>query len=158
MKKYYEQTKRWTCGPACARMMLDDLGIVVDEESLSEALSTMEERGTMTYSWKRLEEVYEVEVKTGNCKGLEDLEELRKGGWELTLMVYDGMPHYVRYLGVSKDRVTYWNPMFFRDGGMKKEAFMKRWKIDTDDYFEIGVLNGSRLVLDKWYVGIRRRP
>lgn len=156
-RKYFEQKKKYTCGPACARMMLDTLGIQAEENYLCEILEFIDGHGTRTDSWKNLESVFDIEVKTGNCEFLCDLEVLSKEGWELSLLVFDGLPHYVRYTGMTEYKVLYWNPYFFQDGGMEKNAFIERWKIDTDNYFEIGVINESRLVLDKWYVGIRKR-
>ena len=158
MNKYFEQEKKWTCGPACARMMLADMGIEATEQDLVEVLeASFEGGGTRTDKWINLSDVYGVEVKTGSVESLEELESLRKDGWELTLNVFDGLPHYIRYRGVTDHKVLYWNPYFFKDSDMKKKAFMERWYVDTDNYFELGVINCERLVMDKWYVGIRKK-
>jgi ABC-type bacteriocin/lantibiotic exporter with double-glycine peptidase domain len=157
MNKYYEQETKWTCGPACARMMLYDLGIEADESHLCDILNTMEGTGTRSDMWCNLSEAFDVEVQTGSVDSLEELEDLRKAGWQLTLMVFDGMPHYIRYRGLTEHKVLYWNPYFFKDSGMKKKPFLERWYMDTDNYFEVGVVNCERLVLDKFYIGIRKR-
>lgn len=155
MQKYFEQSSKYTCGPACARMMLHDIGIEKSEEELCDIFDTDLSHGTNTNAWHNLEDI--CEVITGYAESLEELEELRKSGWELSVILLYRFPHYLRYRGLKGNKVLYWNPSIVDDVEMNKREFIDRWYIDTDLYFEIAVINGTHTVMDKWYVGIREK-
>jgi len=53
---HFKQSKQYTCVPACVRMILDYLGFDLDEERLSEILSTTP-RGTKASNIARIQDI-----------------------------------------------------------------------------------------------------
>ena len=149
---YFKQSQGFSCGPACARMMLHGLGIEATEEELIAVLGAASNRGTPMDQWDRLAPRYGVEVITRQPGTLEELEQLRGEGWKITLLILADVPHYVGYLGVRDGRVYMHDPWDTPNYNLLIRNFMRKWMIAPEKWRHDSIYNSRH-----WFVAIRRR-
>ena len=132
--RYFKQSHGFSCGPACARMMLHELGVEVQEEELIEVMEAASHKGTPMENWHFLREKYGVEVVTKQPGSLEELCLLRKQGWQVTVLILADVPHYVGFLGVKKGRVYMHDPWNRPNYSLLERNFYRKWRIDPEKW------------------------
>ncbi len=151
--KYFRQQQGFSCGPACARMMLHSFGIERSEEELIEILDAGAGKGTPRENWPRLARKFDVEVITGEPGSIEELDKLLEEGWKVTVLVLTDVPHYISYLGSKDGRVYMHDPWSGPRRSLLIRNFYKRWAISPEKWGRESIYDSSR-----WYVAIKQCP
>jgi len=130
---HFKQNKQYTCVPACVRMILDYLGFDLDEERISEILSTTP-RGTKAINITRLQDIgVDVVLRSASLFDLRNL--LREKVpcivflWTGNLEYWDMVCwHAVVIVGLEEDAI-YINDPFFSDAPKKVviDSFLEAW-------------------------------
>ena len=130
---HLKQSKQYTCVPACVRVVLDYLGFDLDEEQLSEILSTTP-RGTTASNIARIQDIgVDVVLRSAS---LFDLRNLLKEKVPHIVFLWTGNLEYwniacwhaVVVVGIEED-VIYINDPFFSDAPKKVvlDSFLEAW-------------------------------
>lgn len=130
---HFKQNKQYTCVPACVRMILDYLGFDLDEERISEILSTTP-RGTKAINIARLQDIgVDVVLRSAS---LFDLRNLLREKVPCIVFLWTGNLEYwniacwhaVVVVGLEEDAI-YINDPFFSDAPKKVviDSFLEAW-------------------------------
>lgn len=150
--KFFKQSHGFSCGPACARMMLHELGIEAPEEELIEVMDSGSGKGTPMENWQRLGPKYGVDVFTKQPGSLEELENLLEKGWQISVLILADVPHYLVYLGIKNDRFYMHDPWHKPNYNLLTRNFLKKWEINPKKW-----RHDSIYISNRWFVAIRNR-
>ena len=150
--KYFKQSHGYSCGPACARMMLGEMGIDAPEKELIEVMDSASGRGTPMENWSKLSAKYAVEVIARQPGCLEELEELRKSGWHITVLILADVPHYLVYLGRKNGRIYMHDPWNKPHYSLLERNLLKKWEIQPDKWRP-----DSIYISNRWFVALRKQ-
>ena len=149
--RYFKQTQGFSCGPACARMMLHELGIEVQEDELIKEMEAASHKGTPMENWQLLAPKYGVEVISKQPGTLEEIEKLRSDGWKITILIMADVPHYLGFLGIENGRVYMHDPWDTPNYSLLERNFMKKWVIHPEK-----CRKDSIYISNRWFVGIKK--
>ncbi len=145
--KYYSQNHGFSCGPACAQMMLEAFGIMAAEEELIEVMGAAAGKGTPMENWSLLAGRYPVTVRSGMDSDLESIVKMSDEGWQVALLITADVPHYVLFLGEERGRIFFHDPWHRPDEGLSVKEFMDIWKVGA---------KWSRYFSSRWFVALTR--
>lgn len=129
--KYYKQEKVYSCGAACARMMLSEFGIFYTEEQLINMLEVNQFSGMGTKNWDILKEYVSLELI--NNSSVEQLRDFLSKGAKITVAItrYKDCPHYVVIESLDSE-LTIKDPFYGDNIKMSIEDFEKIWYTEED--------------------------
>ncbi len=147
---YYKQETKYTCGPACMRMILGSLGIKKSEKYLAKKMRTNKVIGTWNKHIPRVAERYKLDYMVQRHGSLSELKKLYRKGWRI--IVYynthedpDCLDRNLAHYSVVKH--INWHSIYLLDPSQGPKVrffcniFRKRWNA----YAEKG-----------WFVAIRK--
>ena len=147
--RFYKQTQGFSCGPACARMMLHSMGIEETEEKLIAIMEAAAHQGTPRANWHKLAAHYHLDIIAREPGSLEELIELKAAGWQITLLVLADVPHYVVFLGVRDGRVYMHDPWSGPNYSLLIRNFLRKWEISPEKWRHDSIYNSHR-----WFVAL----
>jgi len=148
---YFKQAHGFSCGPACARMMLHSLGIEADEEKLIAVMGASPHCGTPRENWQRLADYYHLDMLARENGSLEELLELKEAGWQITLLILADVPHYVGFLELRDGRVYMHDPWDQPRYNLLVRNFLRKWEITPEKWHY-----DSLYLSHHWFVALRR--
>ena len=148
--RYFKQSQGFSCGPACARMMLHELGIEAPEEELIKVMEAASHKGTPMENWQKLGPKYKVEVISRQSGTLEELAELCAAGWQITVLILADVPHYLVYLGSKDNRIYMHDPWDTPNYSLLERNFLKKWAIHPEKW-----RHDSIYISNRWFVAIK---
>ena len=133
MSPYYRHEKDWTCGPVCARMILQSIGIKKTEKELAKFLNTNKKEGTRNRSFLELSEKYKLNYKVERNSNIEELKKSIKSGYKIIVGYYlesEKQGHLAVVRKIEKGYIHLLDPEFGPKTKYKIEYFLKIWKND----------------------------
>lgn len=148
--RYYKQQQGFSCGPACARMMLHEFGIEETEEHLIKILEAASHKGTPRENWAKLAKHYNLDIIAHEPGTLEEIVELKNQGWQITLLILADVPHYVGFLGLKDGRVYMHDPWDTPNYSLLVRNFIKKWEVTPEKWGRDSIYNSKH-----WFVAVR---
>jgi ABC-type bacteriocin/lantibiotic exporter with double-glycine peptidase domain len=149
--KYFKQSQGFSCGPACARMMLHELGIETSEEKLINIMEAASGKGTPVENWYKLEEHFPVKVFTKQPGTIDEIVKMKSDNWQITLLILSDVPHYVGFLCKEGDRIFMHDPWDKPHYNLLSRNFLKKWQI-TETWRP-----DSIYISEQWFVALKKR-
>ena len=149
--RYFKQTQGFSCGPACARMMLHALAIEVDEPMLIDIMGASPHHGTPRENWQRLADYYHLAIRASEDATLEEISELKRNGWQITLLIMSDVPHYVGFLEVRDGRVYMHDPWDQPNYNLLIRNFLRKWQISAEKW-----PHDSIYISHHWFVAVKK--
>ncbi len=131
MLPYHRQLKDWTCGAACARMVLDGLGFDFSENELASLLKTTKKSGTFHKEFPKLFERLNVKCSVRHNSSLSAVKDFLNSGYIVVVCYWlsdDKTGHYSILKRIDSDVVNVEDPWFGPFHVLKKSWFLKNWK------------------------------
>lgn len=150
--KFFKQSQGFSCGAACARMMLHEAGIEVEETDLIKILESAAGKGTPMENWILLAGHFPIEVLAREHGTLEEVEKLKNDGWQVTLLILSDVPHYVTFVKIEDGRVYVHDPWDTPNYNLLVRNFEKKWQLSPDNWRPESIYHSFR-----WFVAIRKR-
>ncbi len=150
--RYYKQTQGFSCGPACARMMLHAMGIEESEETLIALMEASPHHGTPRQNWNKLAKRYDLEIIAREPGTVDELVELKSNDWQVTVLILADVPHYVGFLGVRDGRVYMHDPWDGPNYSLLIRNFLRKWEISPEKW-----RHDSLYLSKRWFVALRYR-
>lgn len=133
---YYKQQEWYTCGPACLRMLLKNLGTSAPEEDVAKACGTTE-LGTTPLQLVKGSKVFGFDADALKHEGIDDLKYILENGNPVMVLLdpgilyggIQGFGHFVVITGFDNNNIIYHYPDI-PDGQDVKcsiERFMQAW-------------------------------
>ena len=144
---YYEQQTKYTCGPACMRMVLASLGIHKTEDQITKLLGTNKIRGTNHRDFVSLAEKHKLRYSVNREATIDELKYYYKNHYKIIVCYFhpiDKEGHYAVVRKMTPNKITLMDPI---DGPNKTYSL---------SYF--GKFWGSRKTYNKersWFMAIR---
>jgi len=148
--KYFKQSHGFSCGPACARMMLHELGIEVPEPDLIEILESASGKGTPMENWVLLAGHFPIELLAKENATLEEVAKLKSDGWQVTLLILADVPHYVGFVKIEDGRVFVHDPWDTPHYNLLIRNFLKKWEVSPEKWRPESIYHSYR-----WFVAVR---
>ncbi|MBW3016995.1 C39 family peptidase [Candidatus Woesearchaeota archaeon] len=128
---FFSQETDYTCGPACARMMLARFGIAATENELAELLGTTSDSGTDQSAFNRLAEKYGLDYVSRHSASFSELRELSGKGYAVTVCFFfqpEKVSHYAVVSSLSGSRINLLDPWKGPEHNYSTSYFSKLWK------------------------------
>lgn len=144
---YYEQQTKYTCGPACMRMVLASLGIHKKEGQITKLLGTNKIRGTNHGDFVSLAEKYKLRYSVNREATIDELKYYYKNHYKIIICYFhpvekDG--HYAVVRKLTNTKITLMDPIDGPNKTYSLNYFRKVW--------------GTRKTYNKersWFMAIR---
>jgi len=151
--RYFKQNEGFSCGPACARMMLHSLGLEVSEAALIDVMGASPDHGTPRENWTRLADYYHLNMIAREEASLDEIVALKLDGWQITLLIMSDVPHYVGFLGVRDGRVYMHDPWDTPNYNLLIRNFLRKWQITAEKWH-----HDSIYISHHWFVAVKLLP
>lgn len=139
--KYFKQETGYTCGPACAKMVLSHFGIESDEKDLAKIMGTLENSGSDYSSFDVIKQKYDLETIVGSGDrskhALTHLNSLIDQGYAVVVAYSLDVPHYSVYLGHNNNHMFLNDPFRGERVATPIKKFLHRWRVDPSWFVTI---------------------
>jgi ABC-type bacteriocin/lantibiotic exporter with double-glycine peptidase domain len=157
---YYKQETKYTCGPACMRMVLNSIGVKKSEKALAKKMQTNKIIGTWHKYIPQLAEAYKLDYIIEREGTISDLRRLYRAGWEIivcyntnrTIKVDRSGSHYAVIKKINWHSIYLLDPYY----GDKKRYFVKIFKRKWRDSEEFQWFAAIKKARDRKYIHVNR--
>lgn len=168
---YYRQETMYTCGPACARMVLSHYGITVTEAELATIMKTEPTSGSDYDSFKLVAERYGLSIidqfgisyigKSSPSKDtLNYLDALVKNDWIVILAYSLDVPHFSIFTGHNNNHLFLADPLRGEKVAEPIKKFIKKWKVDPKDFrlvcLEYDLIFDETKKSSGWWIALKK--
>ncbi len=141
---YFKQSKDWSCGPACVRMVLASLGIKKSEKEIARLMHANKLVGTRFREFPALFEKLKLSYVVRRNGSVEEIKEFFP--WCKVIVAYwvpgEETDHYAVVRKIDKRKIYLLDPWFGPKHSLSLSYFKKRW---------FGVGNTKR-----WFIAVRK--
>lgn len=130
---FHKQEKKYTCGAASMRMVLEKVGVKKSEKQVEKLLRTNKIRGTWHKNFPRLVERYRLNYTCMRNATINDLKEYYQGGFTIILCYFissEKVDHYSLLKKIDNKYIYLWDPWFGPEHKYSLSQFKKVWKSD----------------------------
>lgn len=129
--KFHKQETKWTCGPACMKIVLDSLGIKRSEKLLAKLMKTNKIWGTRQRSFPFIAERYKLNYTVKRNSRIDFLKKLLKQEYRIIICYhYPGnkASHYAIVKKITKEKVTLMDPWHGANFKFDTDFFAEIWR------------------------------
>lgn len=141
MLPYYKQSKDWTCGPACMRMVLASFGIRKSEAAVAKLLCVSKVSGTKHKKFAELSEKLKLSYVVRRKGSVEEIKEFLP--WCKIIVCYwlpdEKSGHNAVVRKISSKRIYLFDPWFGRNYSLPLSYFNKNWRCRQDKRWFIAI-------------------
>jgi len=129
--KYYRQETKYTCGPACIRMILSLFNIRISEYSLRLKLKTNKVKGTGKGNWLLINDL--VPIRTEENLTVGNIRDLLKDKYGICVAITrkNDLPHYIVIKEIINDDLIINDPYYGENIKLSIVDFIDIWYTDT---------------------------
>jgi predicted double-glycine peptidase len=160
--QYFKQETNYTCGPACARMVLSHFDIESTEAELAIKMGTLENSGSDYSSFQCLKD-FGLEFMTGegtrNKGTLDKLNQLLNQGYAVVMAYSLDVPHFSVYLGHNNNHLFLNDPFRGERIAMPIKKFLYRWRIIPEWFRTVCIeydLNFEGKESEAWWIAFKK--
>ena len=131
---YFKQKKWYTCGAACARMILASAGIKKSEQVLSKQLKINNIDGTLTKNLILLFKKYNFKTISKQNSSISELKNLLKNNYFIILLFFiekENIDHFTIVRKITKTRIFLLDSHLGKNKKFKISQFNKIWHSDS---------------------------
>lgn len=127
--KYYHQQKDYTCGPACMRIILSEMGKNISEKKLEKELKTNSKNGTVMRAFCKLAKKMGMKTFSKKNSTIGEIKSLLKDYFIIVCYYYkpEKIGHYALVKRVGKDRIYLMDPWCGPNCSYSFVSFRKIW-------------------------------
>ena len=143
--KFYEQSTSYSCGAACMRMVLEELGIKRSEEALMKIMGSSPKSGTDNNQLPKLAEHFRLSYVVSRNAKVEDITALQKQGYHIIVGMtdpIDNIGHFTIVKKVTAKEIEFIDPGHGPSHKLQLSVFKKNWKSMFEP--DVGLLIGIR--------------
>lgn len=128
--KYYKQRTGYTCGVACARMVLHAVGRKTSRDKLIKMLRPTKETGTHNHAFPRVAEKLKLSYVVGRDSSWQELRRIFNAGYVIIVCYWledEKTGHYAVIKSVNNDGVVLMDPWYGPMHKVSKSWFLRNW-------------------------------
>ncbi len=143
--KFYEQSTDYSCGAACMRMILEELGIKKSEEELMKIMDCSPKSGIDNHQLPKLAEHFRLSYIVQRNSKVSDLARLQKQGYHIVVGMIDpidNIGHFTIVKKVTAKEIEVIDPGHGPNHKLPLKVFKQNWKSMFEP--DVGLLIGIR--------------
>lgn len=127
--KYHRQQKDYTCGPACMKMVLSEMGRNISEKTLEKELKTSPKSGTGIRAFCRLARKMGMKAFSKKNSSIREMKSLLKDNFIIVCYYYkpEKTGHYAIVKRFSAEKIYLIDPWCGPNCSYSIEKFRKIW-------------------------------